>query len=61
MHKNIITELLNWFDDLFCATWKTSHDIVDALEKERHINEANDIIRRKIRIKTEIDFWSWNY
>lgn len=61
MHKSIITELFNWFVELYHATLKvigitlTSDGAEAAAELVR---EAHVLLHREIDFRIETDFWA---
>lgn len=61
MHKSIITELLNWFVELYHATWKViaitlSSDGADAAAEL--VRETHALFHREIDFRIETDFWA---
>ena len=57
MHKNIITELLNWFVELYHATWKVIDNMEDGEEKGELVRDALALLHRKIHFRIETCFW----
>lgn len=58
MHKTIITELLNWFVELYNATWKVIDNMEDGDEKGELVRETHALFHREIHFRIETDFWS---
>lgn len=61
MHKTIITELLNWFVELYHATWKViaitlSSDGADSAAEL--VMETHALFHREINFRIETDFWA---
>ena len=57
MHKNIIIELINWFVELYHATWKVIDNMEDGEEKGVLVRETHALFHRKIDFRIETDFW----
>ena len=61
MHKTIITELFNWFVELYHATLKVigitlTSDGADAAAEL--VREAHALLHREIHFRIETDFWA---
>ena len=57
MHKNIIIELINWFVELYHATWKVIEPMELGDERDELVKELNALFIRKIDFRIETDFW----
>ena len=61
MHKTIITEILNWFVELYHATWKVigitlTSDGADAAAEL--VRDTHALFHREIDFRIETDFWA---
>jgi hypothetical protein len=57
MHKNIITDILNWYKELYDATWEVIDSIENGDYKGELVRETYALFHKVIDTRIALNFW----